>query len=117
MTESAVITKSRLFMMAAVSIGFAADQEDEARIDERLAQVDDAAGSGRYGYEALAKALETMVPEAVVEELYIRCLSRPPTDVESAEINALLDAEEDKKAALEDVFWALLNSKEFIFNH
>jgi hypothetical protein len=23
----------------------------------------------------------------------------------------------DRKAALEDVFWALLNSPEFIFNH
>jgi len=29
----------------------------------------------------------------------------------------LLAAESDKKKALDDTFWALLNSREFMFNH
>ena len=55
--------------------------------------------------------------EAVIEELYLRCLSRPPTDTERCELGDAVAAVENEREALEDVFWALLNSKEFIFNH
>ncbi len=55
----------------------------------------------------------------VVDELYVKCLSRKPTATEKANLLAAVNGEEDKnkQTALEDVFWALLNSKEFIFNH
>ncbi len=53
----------------------------------------------------------------VIEELYIRCLSRKPTAKETATLDALIAAEPDKKKALDDVFWALLNTREFMFNH
>ena len=36
---------------------------------------------------------------------------------EKARLEALIAAEPDKKKALDDVFWALLNSREFMFNH
>ena len=47
----------------------------------------------------------------------MRCVSRRPTSAESARLVALVDAEKDRKQALEDVFWSLLNSREFMFNH
>ena len=53
----------------------------------------------------------------VIEELYVRCLSRQPTAKEKAKLAALVATEKDTKKALEDVFWALLNSREFMFNH
>ncbi len=53
----------------------------------------------------------------IVEELYIRSVARKPTEVELAKIDELLEAEINPKPVLEDVFWALLNSKEFLFNH
>ena len=53
----------------------------------------------------------------IVEELYVRCLSRKPTPQESTALGQVLDKEPDKKKALEDIFWALLNSREFMFNH
>ena len=56
-------------------------------------------------------------PEAIVEELYIRCLSRKPTGDELASLGQSLAADENKQQVLEDVFWALLNSREFLFNH
>ena len=46
-----------------------------------------------------------------------RCLSRKPTKKEVDKLTALVEAESDKKQALEDVFWSLLNSREFMFNH
>jgi hypothetical protein len=54
----------------------------------------------------------------ILEELYIRCLGRPPTPRELAGLkNAVEQPSTDRREVLEDVFWALLNSKEFIFNH
>lgn len=66
----------------------------------------------------IGKRLEEKVaPEQIVEELYIRCLTRRPTEQERNDLNAVLAEVEDKKQVLEDVFWALLNSREFVFNH
>ena len=56
-------------------------------------------------------------PEQIIEELYVRCLSRKPSPQESAKLMALVNAETDKRKALDDVFWSLLNSREFMFNH
>ena len=56
-------------------------------------------------------------PEQILEEMYIRCMSRKPTAEETGRIMTLVNAETDKKKALEDAFWAVLNSREFMFNH
>lgn len=60
---------------------------------------------------------EGMEPAGIIENLYIRSLCRKPTDAERANLLAMVEQEEDKKRALEDVFWALLNSREYLFNH
>ncbi|MDP7276349.1 MAG: DUF1553 domain-containing protein, partial [Planctomycetaceae bacterium] len=53
----------------------------------------------------------------VIESLYVRCLARMPTAKELTTIDSVLKAEKDKNGVLEDVFWSLLNSREFLFNH
>jgi uncharacterized protein YjdB len=66
----------------------------------------------------VAKLLETgKNPQQAVDELYLRCLSRKPTAEETAELSEQLAGVTEPKAVLEDVFWALLNSREFVFNH
>ena len=56
--------------------------------------------------------------EQIISELYVVCLARLPTDKEKLTIKTVLDAETgDKNSVLEDVFWSLLNSREFLFNH
>jgi hypothetical protein len=56
-------------------------------------------------------------PQDVVQELYLRCLVRLPNEKETAALNRVLEEEKDPKGVLEDVFWALMNSREFLFNH
>lgn len=52
-----------------------------------------------------------------IEEFYLRALSRPPTADEMRGIMDFIETREDRRAAYEDVLWALVNSKEFLFNH
>jgi hypothetical protein len=57
-------------------------------------------------------------PTEIVEELYLTVLARFPTEREKATmVKAFGDAGTDRRAASEDVLWALLNTKEFLFNH
>jgi len=59
---------------------------------------------------------EVPIPQ-ILEELYIRCLCRKPTEKELTNLMEIISQEENKQQALEDTFWALLNSREFLFNH
>ena len=57
-------------------------------------------------------------PEQIIEELYLGTLSRFPTARErGVMLRVFAEAGADRRAAAEDVLWALLNSKEFVFNH
>ena len=56
-------------------------------------------------------------PSAIIDELFVRCYCRMPTERERLETLVTVFDASDKRQALEDVFWALLNSPEFIFNH
>ncbi len=53
----------------------------------------------------------------IVEECYLAALCRTPTEAESAKALAYVADHPDREKALEDVLWAILNSKEFIFQH
>ena len=56
-------------------------------------------------------------PDEVVENLYLRALCRPPTAEEQSHWSAELGQAPSFREAAEDLFWALLNSREFAFNH
>ncbi len=56
-------------------------------------------------------------PDEVVENLYLRAVCRPPTSEEMAHWTADLSQAKSLREAAEDLFWALLNSREFAFNH
>jgi hypothetical protein len=66
----------------------------------------------------IAKLMATRkFPEERITELYIRALSRQPSQTELAKLIPLLSQSKDQPQALDDIFWALLNSREFLFNH
>jgi hypothetical protein len=55
--------------------------------------------------------------DEITTELYSRSLGREPTAEELKKIQTIVATNPNKEQALEDVFWALLNSREFLFNH
>lgn len=58
-------------------------------------------------------------PGAVIQAVYVQILSRPPTPAELAALQGhfLGRKGNNPKAGLEDLAWALLNSKEFLYRH
>ena len=56
---------------------------------------------------------------AIVEEAYLLCLSREPSNRELEDFTAILAETEgaEKRTAIEDLFWALMSSREFLFQH
>jgi hypothetical protein len=50
----------------------------------------------------------------IVDELYLAALCRPPTREERTAFVSRIEAAADPRAAIEDVLWAILNSKEFL---
>ncbi len=55
--------------------------------------------------------------EDAVRELYWSALSRAPSAHEMSNCVGLLSAADDRRAALQDLAWALANSKEFMFRY
>jgi hypothetical protein len=56
-------------------------------------------------------------PEDIIRAIYVRCYSREPSTEEKAKLLERVAQATDKKGELVDIFWAILNSNEFIFNH
>jgi hypothetical protein len=57
-------------------------------------------------------------PKALAEELFLSVLSRRPSDLETADVGAYLNARKAARAgAVQDLAWALLTSIEFRFKH
>jgi hypothetical protein len=55
-------------------------------------------------------------PKQIITKSYLMVLSRYPNNKEISKLTSLLNFK-NKKQATEDLIWALINSKEFLFNH
>jgi hypothetical protein len=60
---------------------------------------------------------EGKTPADIITEMFMRCFTRRPTEKELASLTAIVAEQQNPQEALEDIFWSLLNSREFLFNH
>jgi hypothetical protein len=65
--------------------------------------------------EKLLKA-KTPAP-ALIEELYLAALSRPPRGEEVMQAQRWVGKAPSEREGFQDLLWVLLNSREFLFNH
>lgn len=73
--------------------------------------------SHEAGRAAKLAANEAHSDEEKVTELYMLAFSRVPTEHEMSATLGYLKEKPNRREALEDVVWSLVNSKEFLFNH
>jgi hypothetical protein len=57
--------------------------------------------------------------EVIIDDAWLRVLSRFPTSEERSAFLETLQAtaSEEKRAVVEDLYWSLLTSREFLFRH
>ncbi len=80
------------------------------------------AGDTVQGQIGAGKVIENLLkantpPEGIIEELYLRTLSREPKPDELSTMLGLVGSDTKDRKAYQDIFWGLLNSTEFLFNH
>ncbi len=97
---------------------------NEVKLDPTLSQAlhflngDTINDSIKQGKVVASMIAEKKSDKDIVDELFLRCFGREPVKAEVEAITAKLSETPDaRQMILEDVFWALLNSKEFYFNH
>jgi serine/threonine protein kinase len=77
-------------------------------------EINDAIARKGEGTVAKAVARHRGAPRAVITELYLVALNRPPTPKELGKLQGAGRLTDD---FYEDLFWALLNTSEFVLNH
>jgi hypothetical protein len=66
----------------------------------------------------IAKMLaEKKTDDEIITAMYFAAVARPPVAEELAAAKHHIAGQTDRRQALEDVGWAVLNSKEFLFQH
>jgi hypothetical protein len=83
-----------------------------------LANSDEIENKLRAGNGRIAKLItDKKSTKEAIEELYLAAYARYPVEAELKRTIAHVDDSPNRQQALEDVLWALLNAKEFSFNH
>jgi hypothetical protein len=73
--------------------------------------------SATSGLAAALAADKDRSREEKIRQIYLRMYSREPQSDEAAVALGHLSKSKDEKLAYEDILWALINTKEFLFNH
>jgi hypothetical protein len=66
----------------------------------------------------LTRLLKTSKDDSQISQgVFLASLNRPPTEKELAALQRALSSGDKRDEVYRDLFWAVLNSKEFAFNH
>jgi hypothetical protein len=97
----------------------ACDVKTEPTLSQALHMINGDTIQGKIAAGGVVKQLLDggKTPPQVIESLYLRALARRPSPEELEKLVATVTQAENPQVGLEDVFWAVLNSREFLFNH
>jgi hypothetical protein len=97
----------------------ACEAKTEPTLSQALHMLNGPTIGGKITQGALVPAMlkEGKPPEQVIETIYVRALSRKPTGEELNRLMTVVKEAANPEQGLTDVFWAVMNSREFLFNH
>ncbi len=96
------------------------ERSNESNLSQALQMINGPTVHGKLRADAGRIAIfikENKPDDEVITTLYLSALSRKPTQAELDAAKRHIAAQQDRRLALEDVGWAILNSKEFLFQH
>lgn len=97
------------------------DRTGDPTLSQALHLINGVTIANRIGNNAgrLRKMLGAKVKSKdILDELFLAAYGRRPSAAEQKRLLAIVDADPKQRyQAFEDTFWAILNSKEFLFNH
>ena len=69
--------------------------------------------------QSCVNTMITQDNDEIIEETYLLCLSRRPSDSERKRLKNIFEVapETERRGIVEDLFWALMTSREFLFQH
>jgi hypothetical protein len=69
--------------------------------------------------QSCVNTMITQDNDEIIEETYLLCLSRRPSDSERKRLKNIFEVvpETERRGVVEDLFWALMTSREFLFQH
>lgn len=96
------------------------ERESDSNLSQALQLIGGATVNGKLRDDngrmaSLAKSKSS--PEQIVKDLYFVALARDPNATETAAAVKHLTSAKDRRQAVEDLGWVLINSKEFLFRH
>lgn len=74
-------------------------------------------GKIRQGSLVASWLEQKLTTPQIIERIFVRCLTRYPTEGELNTLTKMVADSGSPEIGLEDAFWAVLNSREFMFNH
>lgn len=96
------------------------ERSNESNLSQALQMINGPTVHGKLRADSGRIAIfvkENKPDDEVITTLYLSALSRKPTQAELDAAKRHIAAQQDRRLALEDVGWAILNSKEFLFQH
>ncbi len=116
-TENAFL---KTFGRPARELACECERESDSNLSQALQLIGGATVNGKLRDDAgrMAKlAASKASADEIARELYMTAFSREPSDQERAAARKHLANSRDRRQAVEDLGWAIINSKEFLFRH
>lgn len=102
----------------------AEDAEALEKYERTLKQRDEQVQEAKARLEQMSKDLVEMTkprapfdPDAAIRQVFLRTVSRPPTEPEFTQAKADLASAKTPVEGVRDLLWAMLNTREFMVNH